>query len=108
VTVRSGLCALVAASFLISSCVPASATSARDIPAPQVVATSTDEMTVNVIELFCQTCAEQIQDGCRAIAGVTSVHVDRHEHQIMLRFDPSVTTAERVLAAVDDVVASIP
>ncbi len=107
-TVRSGLCALIAAAFLISSCARVTATAARDIPAPQVVTTSTDEMTVNVIELFCQTCAEQIQDGCRAIAGVTSVHVDRHEHQITLRFDPGVTSAERVLAAVDDVVASIP
>ena len=107
-TVRSGLCALVAAAFLITSCAHVSATMARDIPAPQLVTTSTDEMTVNVIELFCQTCAEQIQDGCRAIPGVTSVHVDRHEHQITLRFDPGLTTAARVLAAVDDVVASIP
>ena len=65
-------------------------------------------ITVNVIELFCQTCAEQIQAGCRAITGVTSVHIDRHEKLISLQFDPNVTTAERVLSAVDDVVAAIP
>ena len=106
--VRSGFCVLVAFLLTVAACGPVARTAARDIPAPQLVAASGDLLTVNVIELFCQTCAEQIQAGCRAIAGVTSVHIDRHEKLITLEFDPDVTTAERVLSAVDDVVAAIP
>ena len=92
--VRSGFCVLVAFLLTVAACGPVARTAARDIPAPQLVAASGDLLTVNVIELFCQTCAEQIQAGCRAITGVTSVHIDRHEKLISLQFDPNVTTAD--------------
>ena len=73
-----------------------------------LVASANDEVTVNVLELICQSCAEHILAGCRQIEGVASVEVDRKERLMTLRFDSSLTTRDRVLAAVDDVVASIP
>ncbi len=73
-----------------------------------VAASANDVVTVDVLELICQSCAEHILAGCRQIEGVASVEADRRERLITLRFDPAVTTRERILAAVDDVVASIP
>jgi hypothetical protein len=46
--------------------------------------------------------------GCRQIEGVAAIEVDRKERRMTLRFDSSLTTRDRVMAAVDDVVASIP
>ena len=73
-----------------------------------VVASANDEVTVDVLELICQSCAEHILAGCRRIEGVKAVAVDRRERLITLYFDSSLTSRDRVLAAVDDVVASIP
>jgi len=73
-----------------------------------LVASANDEVTVNVLELICMSCAEHILAGCRQIEGVASVEVDRKERLVTLRFDSSLTTRDRILAAVDDVVASIP
>jgi len=87
---------------------PASRIVARDLPPVTVVASSSDQVTVDVLELICQSCAEHILAGCRQIQGVASVAVDRKERLITLYFDSSVTTRARVLAAVDDVVAAIP
>jgi len=99
----------VAFSLFLSACgSPASRTMSRDLPPVTVVASSNDEVTVNVLELICQSCAEQVLAGCRQIEGVASVAVDRRERLITLYFDSAVTTRERVVAAVDDVVATIP
>jgi copper chaperone CopZ len=87
---------------------PLSKTAARDLPPVTVVASANDEVTVNVLELICQSCAEHIVAGCRQIEGVASIEVDRKARLMTLRFDSSLTTRDRVLAAVDDVVASIP
>jgi copper chaperone CopZ len=73
-----------------------------------VFASADDEVTVNVLELICQSCAEHILAGCRQIEGVASIEVDRKERRMTIRFDSSLTTRDRILAAVDDVVASIP
>ncbi|HEY8786578.1 MAG TPA: cation transporter [Candidatus Limnocylindria bacterium] len=73
-----------------------------------VVASANDEVTVNVLELICKSCAEHILAGCRQIEGVVSVEVDRKERLITLRFDSSLTTRARILAAVDELVATIP
>lgn len=73
-----------------------------------LVASANDEVTVDVLELICQSCAEHILAGCRQIEGVASVEADRKARLITVRFDSSVTTRARILAAVDDVVASIP
>jgi copper chaperone CopZ len=72
-----------------------------------LVASANDEVTVNVLELICQTCYEQIISGCRHIEGVVSVEADRSEQRLTLHFDSAVTTRARVLAAVDEVVATI-
>jgi copper chaperone CopZ len=73
-----------------------------------VVASANDQVTVDVLELICQSCAEHILAGCRQIEGVASVAVDRRQRLITLYFDSTLTTRERVVAAVDDVVATIP
>ena len=78
------------------------------MPPVTLVASANDEVTVDVLELICQSCAEHILAGCRKIEGVGSVEADRRARLITLRFDPSLTTRARILAAVDDVVASIP
>lgn len=85
-----------------------SKTAARDLPPVTVVASANDEVTVNVLELICKSCAEHILAGCRQIEGVVSVEVDRKERLITLRFDSSLTTRARILAAVDELVATIP
>ena len=108
-TVRPGLSVVLALACVIAGCAPASKTVARDLPPLTIVRSAADgEVTVRVLELFCQSCASQIISGCRHISGVAAVDVDRREKLLTLHFDTSLTTRERVLAAVDDVVASIP
>jgi copper chaperone CopZ len=99
---------LACALFLGACGAPMSKTEARGLPPVTVVASANDEVTVNVLELVCQSCAEHIIAGCRRIEGVASVETDRREKLITLHFDSSMTTRARILAAVDDVVASIP
>jgi len=53
-------------------------------------------------------CIDKTGTSCQQIEGVASVEADRRAKLITLRFDPSLTTRARVVAAVDDVVASIP
>jgi copper chaperone CopZ len=99
----------LACALLLGACsAPVSKTEARGLPPVTVVASANDEVTVNVLELICQSCAEHIIAGCRRIEGVASVETDRREKLITLHFDSSLTTRARILAAVDDVVASIP
>jgi copper chaperone CopZ len=109
VTVRPGLRLFVGIALLLSACgAPASATAARDLPPVTMVASANDEVTVSVLELMCHTCYDHILAGCRNIEGVASVDVDRAEKLMTLHFDSSVTSRARVLAAVDEVVATIP
>ena len=104
---RSGLCVVLAFLMIFDSCASPN-TSSGPPPSAVLAATSQDEVTVNVLELICQSCAEHIIGGCRAIEGVTSVEVDRRERLITLHFDPARTSRERVIIAVDNVVATIP
>ena len=99
---------LACALFLGACGAPVSKTVARGLPAVTLVASANEEVTVDVLELICQSCAEHIIAGCRQIEGVASVEADRRARLITLHFDSSLTTRMRVLAAVDDVVASIP
>ena len=106
---RPGLCLFLASALLLGACgAPVSKTVARGLPAVTVVASANDEVTVDVLELICQSCVEHILAGCRQIEGVASIEVDRRARLMTLRFDSSLTTRDRILAAVDDVVASIP
>jgi copper chaperone CopZ len=107
--VRPGLCLFLACALFLGACgAPASKTAARGLPPVTLVASANDEVTVDVLELICQSCAEHILAGCRKIEGVASVEADRRARLITLHFDSSLTTRARILAAVDDVVASIP
>ena len=107
--VRPGLCIFLAGVLFIGACgAPVSKTAARDLPPITLVASANDEITVDVLELICQSCAEHIIAGCKQIEGVASVDADRRERRLTLHFDSSLTNRERILAAVDDVVASIP
>jgi copper chaperone CopZ len=110
VIVRSGLYMLLALALMgtASDAVPATTTTGRGLPAPILVAAADDQVTLNVLELFCRSCTEKILSGCRDIYGVSSVDVDRKDKLMTLHFVSSVTTRERVLAAVDSVVATIP
>ena len=106
--VRPGLFLFVLLAMISGACAePTSKTAARDLPPVTLVASANDEVTVNVLELMCQTCYEHIISGCRHIEGVVSVEASRKDKLLTLRFDSSVTTRARVLAAVDDVVATI-
>ncbi|TMC78745.1 MAG: heavy-metal-associated domain-containing protein [Chloroflexi bacterium] len=106
---RSGLRLVLALGLMLGACAPAPRTAARDLPPVQVLASAAnDEVAVNVLELICQSCAEHIIAGCKSIPGVASVDVNRKEKLLTLHFDSSFTTRERVLAAVDEVVATIP
>jgi copper chaperone CopZ len=57
---------------------------------------------------MCQSCAAHILAGCREIPGVASVDIDRKAKLITLHFDSSLTSRDRILAAVDEVVSTIP
>lgn len=106
---RPGLCLFLACALFLGACgAPVSKTTARGLPPVTVVASANEEVTVDVLELICQSCAEHIIAGCRQIESVASVEADRRARLITLHFDSSLTTRVRVLAAVDDVVASIP
>ena len=94
--------------YLTACSAPASKTAARDLPPVTLVASANDQVTVNVLELMCHSCYEHIVSGCKNIEGVASVEVDRAEKLITLHFDSSLTSRARVLAAVDDLVATIP
>ena len=99
----------LACTLLLGACgAPVAKTVARGLPPVTLVASANDEVTVDVLELICQSCAEHILAGCRQIEGVASVEADRRTKLITLHFDSSLTDRARVLAAVDDVVASIP
>jgi hypothetical protein len=45
--------------------------------------------------------------GCRKIEGVVGVSLEAMERKLTLRFDPRITTRERVTAAVQVVVDSV-
>ena len=106
---RPGLCLLaVVALFVADGGSTISATAARGLPPVVVVASASDQVTMNVLELVCRSCAQHVLSGCREIPGVASVEMDLRTKQLTLHFDAALTTRERVIAAVDAVVSTIP
>ena len=88
---------------------PAAATDTSADPGAVIVASASEgEITVEITELMCLTCRSQIAADCRKIPGVTEVSVDLAARTMTLRFDGAVTNKERVVAAVETVVGSIP
>jgi copper chaperone CopZ len=109
VTVRPGLSLILAVALLCAGCAaPAPTSGARDLPPVTLIAAEDEQVTVNVVELFCRSCEEHILAGCKQIPGIGDIEVDRQQQLLTLHFDPTLTTRERVLAALDDIVATVP
>lgn len=103
--------ALVLASVLVLACGRASAA----FPPPQVVhgapstelAAGQEEVTLEIVELMCNPCAAQIVGKSRLLPGVTHVSMELATKTLTLRFDTQLTGRERVIAAVEEIVASV-
>ena len=112
---RPGFFACLLAAAVVAACGAAAAPGAGTAgandadPGAVIVASASDsDVTVEITELMCLTCRTEIAAGCRKIPGVTEVSVDLGARTMTLRFDKTVTTRERVVAAVETVVGSIP
>lgn len=62
---------------------------------------------MEVIELMCRPCAQQIVQRSRDLPGVTSVRMELSTKTLTLRFETGVTAADRVVAEVEDIVAQV-
>jgi copper chaperone CopZ len=84
-------------------------------PPPQVItaaassdlAPGQDEVSMEIVELMCNPCAAQIVGKSRLLPGVTKVSMVLASKTLTVRYDTSVTGRERVIAAVEQIVASI-
>ena len=101
---------------LASACGPAAATvpagrpaaAAAPRPAPAAAIAVPDvEMTFDIAEMLCHTCASQVAAGAQRIPGVTHVSSDGLSHKLIVRFDPTRTTERTVSIAIDKVVTEI-
>jgi len=75
--------------------------------APSDLAAGEDEVSMEIVELMCRPCASQIVSGSKELPGVTSVHMELATKTLTLRFETSVTARDRVVAAVEDLVARV-
>lgn len=75
--------------------------------ASDVLAPSEDEVSMEIIELMCRPCAAQIVGDSRQLPGVTAVHMELATKTLTLRFDTTLTQRDRVIAAVEQIVAKI-
>jgi copper chaperone CopZ len=103
--------ALVLFAALLLACeAPASAP-----PVPRVlnsvpvadVATAQEDLSLEVIELMCSPCAAQIVSKSRQLPGVTHVSMVLATKTLTVRFDTTQTARERVIASVEQIVASV-
>lgn len=105
--------ALVLVAAVLVSC--GSALPAAAPPPPRLVhaapagdlAAGQDEVSMEIIELMCRPCASQIVGDARLLPGVTSVHMELATKTLTLRFDTGITQRDRVIAAVEQIVAQI-
>jgi copper chaperone CopZ len=104
--------ALVLVTALLVACGTASAA----LPPPRVIdavqrsidlASGQDELSMEVIELMCSPCAAQIVGKSRQLPGVTHVSMVLASKTLTVRYDTNLTGRERVIAAVEQIVASI-
>ena len=65
------------------------------------------EVSMEVIELMCRPCASQIVQDAKELPGVTSVRMELATKTLALRFEISATSRDRVVAAVEDIVARV-
>ena len=71
------------------------------------LAAGQDEVSMEIIELMCRPCAAQIVSGSRELPGVSSVTMELATKTLTLRFDTGLTDKDRVIAAVEQIVANI-
>jgi len=71
------------------------------------LAAGQDEVSMEIIELMCRPCAARIVGDARLLPGVTSVHMELATKTLTLRFDTGLTGRDRVIASVEQIVASI-
>jgi copper chaperone CopZ len=105
--------ALILGTALLIGC--GSALPAAAPPPPRLVqagpaedlAPGQDEVSMEIIELMCRPCASQIVGESRNLPGVTSVRMELATKTLTLRYDTALTAKERVIASVEQIVASI-
>ena len=78
----------------------------RGAPAADLTA-GQEELNLEIVELMCRPCAAQIVSGSRALPGVTSVSMELATKTLTLRYDTSVTGKDKVITAVEEIVAHI-
>ncbi len=78
----------------------------QSVPSEELAA-GQDEVSLQIIELMCRPCAAQIVGSAKALPGVTSVTMELSTKTLTLRFDANVTGRERVIASVEQIVATI-
>ena len=106
--------ALVLFAALLFACGPSAAPTAA-LPPPRLLqaapsedlAPGQDEVSMEIIELMCRPCAAQIVSGSRELPGVSSVTMELATKTLTLRFDTGLTDKDRVIAAVEQIVANI-
>ncbi|HET7699353.1 MAG TPA: cation transporter [Candidatus Limnocylindria bacterium] len=105
--------ALILSTALLVACGQAAAPSAA--PAPRVIpaavaadlAANEAEVSMEILELMCSPCAAQIVREAKLLPGVTGVHLELTTKTLTLRYDTAATGRERVVAAVEQIVAAI-
>lgn len=104
--------ALILLAALLVACGQAAAPSGA--PAPRVIpaaaadsAANEAEVSMEIFELMCSPCAAQIVREAKLLPGVTGVHLELTTKTLTLRYDTAATGRERVVAAVEQIVAAI-
>jgi len=106
--------ALVVLAALLVAC-SGGALPAAAPPPPRLVhaapsedlAAGQEEVSMEIIELMCRPCAAQIVSGSRELPGVSSVTMELATKTLTLRFETGLTDRDRVVAAVEQIVANI-
>jgi len=102
--------------FLVACAGPAAALPPAYLPAAHVidpaavsadVAANEDEVSMEIIELMCNPCAAQIVGKSRLVPGVTHVSMVLASKTMTLRYDRTLIARDRVIASVEQIVASI-
>jgi copper chaperone CopZ len=57
------------------------------------------EITFTVNGMTCEGCVENVQNTLKAVKGVTGYDVQRKENRAIVEFDPKVTNADKIEAA---------
>ncbi len=57
------------------------------------------EITFTVNGMTCEGCVENVQNTLKAVKGVTGYDVQRKENRAIVEFDPKITNADKIEAA---------